>query len=241
MREIIGIIGGNGVAATNKLCELIENKFTMQGAYRDMHHPEMIVWQATQAPSRSMFLEGRGESFIPEYIAIAKKLEDCGATRLCMCCNTAHYAIEEIKKNINIPFIDMIEAVAVRIKQSKKNRVGIMASNGCVKYRIYDKYIQEICPEVEVVYPKEEMQALVTKGICNVKNRKRWDALQSTERPNYIFNRVKEYLMAEEKVEIVISGCTDICVDYMNEDGIDSLEVLRDEIIRVAGCNAEMR
>lgn len=120
MHEIIGIIGGNGVAATNKLCELIENRLTMQGAYRDMHHPEMIIWQVTQAPSRSMFLEGRGESFIPEYIEIAQKLEACGATRLCMCCNTAHYVINEISEKINIPFIDMIEAVVVRIKQSGK-------------------------------------------------------------------------------------------------------------------------
>lgn len=237
MHEIIGIIGGNGVAATNKLCELIENRLTMQGAYRDMHHPEMIIWQATQAPSRSMFLEGRGESFIPEYIEIARRLETCGATRLCMCCNTAHYAIDEIGEKINIPFIDMVEAVVVRIKQSGKNRVGIIASDGCVKYHIYDKYIQKICPEVEVVYPNEEMQALVTKGICNVKNKKRWNTLQSMERPDYIFNSVKEYLIADEKAEIVISGCTDIRVDYINEDGIDSLEVLRDEIIKATGCN----
>jgi aspartate/glutamate racemase len=33
--QIIGIIGGNGVAATNKLLELIENKYTENGALRD--------------------------------------------------------------------------------------------------------------------------------------------------------------------------------------------------------------
>ena len=54
---MIGIIGGAGVAATNKLLELIENKLTKEGAFRDCHHPEMIIWQATQAPSRSLFLE----------------------------------------------------------------------------------------------------------------------------------------------------------------------------------------
>lgn len=56
---MIGIIGGNGVAATNRLAELLEEKFVKDGAYRDAHHPEMIIWQATQAPSRSMYLEGR--------------------------------------------------------------------------------------------------------------------------------------------------------------------------------------
>ena len=49
---MIGVIGGNGVAATNRLCALVEEKMTNSGAYRDAHHPEMIIWQATQVPSR---------------------------------------------------------------------------------------------------------------------------------------------------------------------------------------------
>ena len=32
---MIGIIGGNGVAATNKLLQLIEEKITKNGAFRD--------------------------------------------------------------------------------------------------------------------------------------------------------------------------------------------------------------
>ena len=70
---MIGIIGGNGVAATNKLNCLIEEKLTRLGAYRDSHHPEIIIWQATQAPSRSMYLEGRGPSWIEDYIAYTVK------------------------------------------------------------------------------------------------------------------------------------------------------------------------
>ena len=59
-KKMIGIIGGNGVAATNKLNDLIEEEYTKNGAFRDAHHPELLIWQATQAPSRSMFLEGKG-------------------------------------------------------------------------------------------------------------------------------------------------------------------------------------
>ena len=227
----IGVIGAAGVAATNKLCELIEEKMTLQGAYRDCHHPEMIVWQATQVPSRSMYLEGKGESFIPGYIEIAKKLEECGATKICMCCNTAHYAIEEIRKSISVPMIDMIEATVYKVRECSKKRVGIMASDGCVKYKIYDKYINAICPDVTVVYPDSYHQKLVTKGICNIKNSNRFLEIDAEERPNHIFSQVKEYLLYQERVDIVVSGCTDIRVDFINKDGIDSLEVLRDEII----------
>ena len=87
---MLGVIGGNGVAATNRLCQLIEEKRTRSGAYRDDHHPEMIIWQATHAPSRSMYLEGRGPSFIEDYVNIGKSLKQLGCSELCMCCNTAH-------------------------------------------------------------------------------------------------------------------------------------------------------
>ena len=40
---MIGIIGGNGVAATNRLCQLIEERCTRKGAFRDGHHPEMLI------------------------------------------------------------------------------------------------------------------------------------------------------------------------------------------------------
>lgn len=192
---IIGIIGGNGVAATNKLNELLELEFTKNGAFRDCHHPEIITYQATKAPSRSMFLEGRGDSFVPDYIAIAKKLEYCGATKLCMCCNTAHYAIDEIQKNVNIPFINLIEEVAKEVLKRKCHKVGLMVSDGCLKYKIYDKYFKMICPNVEIVYPDEEHQKLVTQGICNVKNSYRFESNNSKNRPHNIFKKVSQHLL----------------------------------------------
>lgn len=226
---IIGIIGGNGVAATNKLLELLENKYTQNGAFRDAHHPEIIAWQATKAPSRSMYLEGRGESFIPDYVNIAKKLKDCGATKLCMCCNTAHYAIDEISHQADISFINLIEGVAKKIAASNCKSVGIMASDGCVKYKIYDKYIKDICPNIKIIYPDEEYQKIVTQGICNVKNIHRFDDETSLDRPRNLFRRVKEHLLTKG-AEIVVSGCTDIIVDYYEYDNIDSLSVLCDLI-----------
>lgn len=113
---MIGVIGGNGVAATNKLLQLIEEKCTRNGAFRDCHHPEMIIWQATQAPSRSMYLEGRGESFLDDYIRIGKSMKSCGCDTLCMCCNTAHYFIPQLEESIDISFINILTEVAKTVK-----------------------------------------------------------------------------------------------------------------------------
>ncbi|BCN32522.1 aspartate/glutamate racemase family protein [Anaeromicropila herbilytica] len=233
MNEIVGVIGGNGVAATNKLCELIESEYTKNGAYRDSHHQEMIIWQATQAPSRSMYLEGKGESFIPDYIHIGKKLKACGATKICMCCNTAHYAINEIEKQVGVEFINLIELVAKEVQATGRMKVGIMASDGCVKKRLYDYYLNKICPEVSIIYPNEENQKKVTKGICNIKNLNRFVSEDNHERPKKIFLDVKEHLL-NSGADIVIAGCTDIRVDYCDTNVIDSLEILKKAIMEIA-------
>ena len=171
---IIGVIGGAGVAATNKLLELIEAKYTMDGAFRDAHHPEMIIYQATQAPSRSMFLEGKGESFIPAYVEAGTKLKNAGATILCMCCNTAHYALDVIQKEVNIPFVNLIEEVVLKAKQTKLLRFGLVAADGCLAGKVYENQLQRIFPEAKIVYPAEEFQREATRGICNIKNNNRF-------------------------------------------------------------------
>ena len=225
---MIGVIGGNGVAATNRLLSLIEENFTRNGAFRDAHHPEMLVWQATKAPSRSMYLEGRGESFIEDYVAIAKKMKDCGCDLACMCCNTAHYAVDEIARKSGLPFIHLLKEVATAAKKTGKKRFEIFASDGCVKFHLYDKAFAEVYPQAELVYPSAERQALVTKVICNVKSRARFSD-NSDENPASLLNNLIKTALAP-----VILGCTDLrnALDDKDKICLDSLEVLADAICK---------
>lgn len=193
----IGIIGGAGVAATNKLCELIEVELTKSGAYRDCHHIEMIIFQGTQSPSRSMFLEGRAESFVESYIDMAKKLESCGAQILCMCCNTAHYAFDIIQNSIKTNMINLIKEIVLRAKRYKI--VGLIASDGCLKGKVYETYFAKYAPDVKIIYPDSKYQKLVTQGICNIKNIHRFDKLDSKENPKVIFKEVIRHL--NKKIE----------------------------------------
>lgn len=227
--KIIGIIGGAGVAATNKLNELLEIEFTKNGAFRDAHHPEIIIYQATKAPSRSMYLENRGESFVGDYINIAKKLKKAGANKLCMCCNTAHYAIDEISQSARVPFINLIEEIAKEVMKRKLKKVALIASDGCLKGKVYERYFNKICPKCEIVYPSFDMQKLITMGICNIKNQSRFESEFSPNRPKNIFSQIVRDLRGGG-AEAVIIGCTDIRVDYYDSENIDSLEMLKNII-----------
>lgn len=233
---MIGVIGGNGVAATNRLCALVEEKMTKAGAFRDAHHPEMIIWQATKVPSRSMYLEGRGESFIPGYVEVGRKLKVCGCTELCMCCNTAHYALDELQKQIGLPFINLLEEVAKDANRQGAKRIGMMCSDGLRKIRLYDKWFKKVNPEMRLIYPDDEMQLLVTKGICNAKNTARFDPTNE-EYPEILFSKVCDHLVSQG-VDCIVSGCTDINnvffpQIYNNIFVIDSLETLADKIVQM--------
>jgi aspartate racemase len=232
---MIGIIGGNGVAATNKLCAMIETTLTHGGAVRDAHHPQMLVWQATQAPSRSMYLEGKGASFVDDYVNIAQKMKAAGASSICMCCNTAHYAIEEIQRRSHIPFLNMVEEVVLTIKNCGAQHVGLMASDGCRMGRVYERYFEMRCPHARIVYPSDEMQKEITRGICNIKNKNRFLPDNHADRPKNIFRKAYNHL-TENGVDIVILGCTDISVDFHAPSGgggriVDSLNILKEMII----------
>lgn len=233
---MIGIIGGNGVAATNRLLQLLEEKLTKAGAFRDAHHPEMVVWQATQAPSRSMFLEGKGDSFIPDYVQIGLKLKSLGCTELCMCCNTAHYAINELSQKIGLPFINILDEVAKNIAQQGCKNVLVMCTVGLRKNRLYEQSFSKYAPKVNIIYPTDEIQQWVTNGICNAKNAFRFsDKEVEPEHPWNWFRKVCDYYSSNSVVDCIVGGCTDISnvfsYENMNIVYIDSLDVLTNTII----------
>lgn len=235
-REVkIGVIGGNGVAATNRLCDIVERNLTDNGAFRDAHHPEMIVWQATSTPSRSMFLEGRGPDWRPDYIRIAKALKQLGCTVGCMCCNTAHYAIEQIVSESGLRFLNLLQEVSLKVASNGCECVEVLCSDGARKFNLYGEAFARFCPSVKLVYPDEARQRLVTRVICDVKNRARFLSPANADSPISLLRK----LIADSKYPVVL-GCTDLRValapDENVPDGVvvDSLECLADAIIREA-------
>lgn len=230
-----GVIGGNGVAATNLLCEMVERKITDSGAFRDAHHPEMIIWQATSVPSRSMFLEGRGPDWRPGYINIAKEFLRLGCDIGCMCCNTAHYAIDEISTVSGLKFINLLYEVAHCVEERNVKSVEVFCSDGARKFDIYKAAFSKVCPSVEVVYPDEDRQTKVTKVICDVKSRARFLNNEDVGSPA----RLLSELVGQSRCPVVL-GCTDLRVAFRDNrtlpEGVlvDSLECLADCIVKRA-------
>ena len=113
-------------------------------------------------------------------------------------------------------------------------KVGLMCTDGLRKEGIYEQYFSKVAPEVEVIYPSEEGQRLVTKGICNAKNANRYLDKSEKEHPFYCFTSVCDEF-ERRGVDCIVGGCTDISNAFtiVHNDKflyIDSLEVLADVI-----------
>lgn len=60
-----------------------------------------------------------------------------GAQILVMPCNTAHYFLSEIQKNVEIPILNMIEVTGEAIEKRGVKTVGLLATAGTINSGIY--------------------------------------------------------------------------------------------------------
>lgn len=227
--KTIGVIGGMGPLATVQLYERIVMKTY---AKKDQDHIHVIIDSNTNIPDRTEAIFGMGESPINELIKSAKLLESYGADILIMPCNTAHYFINDIKKNINIQIINMIEE-AVKFtynKYSNKAIVGILATDGTIKTRIYEKYYSDY--GIKTVTPNKT-QNKVTKFIYDIIKGGRLE-----EGTDLLFEAVNE--LKELGANTFLLGCTELSsAQYIynldSNDFINPLEILAEKSIIAAG------
>ncbi|WP_297498714.1 aspartate racemase [Thermococcus sp.] len=223
--RIIGILGGMGPLATADLFRRIVEKTP---AKRDQDHPRVIIYNNPKIPDRTAFIVDHGEDPRPELIASAKKLEECGADFVIMPCNTAHYFAEDIQRAINIPLVSMVEETAERVREMGIRRVGLLATDGTIKGRVYQRALER--RGIEPILPDEDDQRLVMKGI--------YDGVKAgnIELGRELLLTVARKL--EERTGGIIAGCTEVSVALRPEDLkvplIDPMDVIAEKAVKLA-------
>lgn len=110
-------------------------------------------------------------------------------------CGTAtSQALEEIKDLYSISIVGVLEPVAKDIAQSRKKKIGVIATAGTVRSKGWEKILLEKNPESQV-------QSIACPLLAQMVEEGWYD--------NRIAKLVvKEYLKPLEKIEILILGCT---------------------------------
>jgi aspartate racemase len=226
--KTIGIIGGMGPLATVHLYERIVLRTK---ALRDQDHIRVLIDSNTNIPDRTKAIISDGEDPTVELIKSAKILENSGADFLIMPCNTAHYFINTIQEAVNIPFINMVEETVkyTEKKFGKDTVVGILATDGTIKSKIYENYYANL--GIKTVVP-DKTQTDVMKFIYDVIKKGNYN-----EGTSLMFSAVEE--LKEMGATSFLLGCTELSsAQYLYKfegNFINPIEVLTERSIEFAG------
>ena len=138
LREvIIGILGGMGPEAT---VEIFRRIIDITPSKKDQDHLHIIIDNNPKIPDRTAAILGKGESPLPLLTSTAKNLEKAGASFIIIPCNTAHHYIDLLRREVSIPIVDMLEETVNEIyKELPNSNIGLLASTGTIKAKIYQK------------------------------------------------------------------------------------------------------
>ncbi len=196
--KTVGIIGGMGPEATLDLFyKIIKNT----PAKKDQEHIHLIIDNYPQIPDRTQFILGKGENPLPYLLRSANLLENAGVDAICMPCNTAHFFVDDIRKNINVPFISIVESVLKDIKKNQRDakRIGLLATEGTIAGKVYHRVFEK--EGYTIIVPKVSVQKKLMDVIYSVK------AGRVKEKVNLLQECIDKL---SNEVDILIAACTEI-------------------------------
>ena len=223
-----GVLGGLGPLATVYFFDMVVR---LTDSNSDQDHVDMIISNRATTPDRTAYILDNSNSNPAISLSNeALKLEQAGADFLVMTCNTAHYFYDEIVKNINIPFVNIIEETVLHAKTKGHKKVCILATTGNIQTELY----QSMCKKhsLEFIVPDTQQQSLVMEII--------YENIKKGLTPNITTFNTLIYALKNEKCDGAILGCTELSIlknDFkLSEDFfIDSLEVLARKTIELSG------
>lgn len=195
---MLGILGGMGPMATvDFMGKVIRNT----PASCDQDHIQMVVCSATNVPDRTAAILGQGRDPFPAMLKALQRLELSGATRIVIPCNTAHHWHSALQAETSVPIVHIVDAVADALAEQRTDpTIGVLATDGTVHARIYQKRLAErgyVC-----VVPDAKAQAEVMRAIRLVK-------AGHTDEAAGILGREAETLAAKGCSHIAMA-CTEI-------------------------------
>lgn len=201
---MLGIIGGMGPMASAAFYDMISSK---TDASCDQENLNLILLSHAAMPDRTRAILSKDEAQIEavrsKLLADAMFLQNVGCTAIAVTCNTAHYFVNMIEGELDIPFIHLIRETAEAVaSEFGARKVAVLATDGTIETRLYQDELSK--RGVIAFTPKAEVQALVMHEIYEcIKSGKPAD--------EEIWQKIEEYVKAEG-CEAAVLACTELSV-----------------------------
>jgi len=164
--KAIGILGGMGPEATlDCYSKIIGNT----PAKKDQDHLRVIIDSNPKVPDRTAAIIGEGESPVPALLAGCRYLQKAGADFIIIPCVSAHFFIEELRRQTKLPILSIFDVVAETIVRDHPQikTVGLMGTTGTISGGLFQKRLA--AEGIETIIPDDIRQSKVMEAIYDIK------------------------------------------------------------------------
>ena len=223
--KAMGVIGGMGALATAVFYAMMTNAQDKQVEV-EQDYLDMIIYSKTSIPDRTAYILGQSDANpATDIMAAAITLEQAGVDFIVMPCVTAHYFYDDAAGAVGIPFINLLDEIAMHIEAEGLRRVGLLATHGTLQSRILHIALESRGIEVLTLDPtrQEELMSM----IYNIKV-----GGHVTGRD---FDRLEDALFAKGAQSIIL-GCTELSLikGEAVTERVDALSVLARAALKFA-------
>lgn len=231
--KLLGILGGLGPMSTVYFYEMLTD---MTEANCDQEHIDIVISSRATTPDRTAFITGgSADDPLSAMIPDAKRLVSFGAEIIAIPCNTAHYFYDRLAASVDVPILNIIEESVKALKAEGVSRFGLLATDGTVNSKTYQRYCES--HGIECVVPDNERQARVMDIIYGQIKCGRPVNMES-------FFEIA-HSMRSLGCERLILGCTELSLikraESLGEFYVDSLECLARSTIKACGKQVKVK
>jgi aspartate racemase len=230
--KIIGILGGMGPEATIDLFAQIVKGTKVK---KDQDHLRIIIDNNPKVPDRTLAIQKKGPSPLPQLIRSAKILENTGADFIVIPCVTAHYYYKPLKKKLKIPILNLVEMTIQYIKSRLKgiSKVGLLATTGTIQTGLFQISFSQT--DLQLIIPSLEVQKRwVMEAIYGRRGIK---VIGPSEISKRLILKTSQKLI-HQGAQAIIAGCTEIPLVLKEGDlsvpVIDPISILAEAAIERA-------
>jgi aspartate racemase len=209
--KVIGIVGGMGPEAT---LDLYREILRATPAQKDQDHLRVIIDSNPKIPDRTPAITGAGASPVPAMAMSCQAVKNAGADFVIIPCISAHFFLDELQQQIDIPILSAFDAVSEYIvaRHTDVSRVGLLATSGTITGGRFAGCLAD--HGIATVVPDADHQERLMAAIYQIK---------SSLDPQVRTQCRKDLIAAATHVisngaQGIIAGCTEIPLELKPSD-----------------------
>lgn len=198
--KTLGLIGGTTWPSTVDYYRYL-NRLTGERTGGSAY-PRLILYSVNFVEYKALADAGDWKGVADRLSAIAAKLEAAGAEALVLCANTTHMVADIISESVNIPLLNIVDAVGWEIKGRGIRRVALLGTRFTMENEFYQNKLMAY--GVETIVPKTDERNFVHDSIFDELVN---EVFRDETKQRYL--KLMEDLRARG-AEGIILGCTEI-------------------------------